>query len=158
MLRYEHQAAIRKDLGKFQFFKTQSQSNRLRETSITCVHSQISFKGIQHDNEPEATANNHAAVPDFSIEYAKTDQEACKGCTQKIQTAELRILQFVPEVSDNQNDVIHITTGQTHLYHVLCFVRLRSEIGWLRSGDSLPGFKRLNPNDKSMIENQIPYV
>lgn len=107
----------------------------------------ILIKGIQHDDEPEAaTVINRAAIPDFVIEYSSTDQDACKGCTQQMQMAELRIMQFVPE------------SGQAHCYHVPCFVRLRSEIGWQRSGDSLSGFKRLNPNDKITIKNQIPYV
>lgn len=99
---------------------------------------------------------NRAAVLDFSIEYTKTDQDACKGCTQQIQKAELRIMRFVPDGSATQNDAFQ--AGQAHWYHVPCFVRLRSEIGWLRSGEMLPGFKRLAPNDKNMIENQIPYV
>lgn len=114
----------------------------------------FAIKGIQNHKEPEAGATGRAIVPDFAIEYSKTDRDSCKGCKQQIKTNELRIMRFVPDANVSQNDVLQ--TGQAYWYCVPCFVRLRSEIGWLRSGDSLPGFKRLSPNDKEMIENQIP--
>lgn len=65
-------------------------------------------------------------------------------------------MRFIPDTNASQND--ELQSGQAYWYHVPCFVRLRTEIGWLRCGDMLPGFKRLSANDKEMIENQIPYV
>lgn len=99
-------------------------------------------------------ANDRAIVPDFSIEYSKSDRDSCKGCNQQIQMNVARIMKFVPDPDVSQNDVLQ--TGQANWYHVPCFVRLRTEIGWLCAGDSLPGFKRLCADDKEMIANQIP--
>lgn len=99
-------------------------------------------------------AIDRSIVPDFSIEYSKSARDSCKGCEQQFKMGELRIMKFVPDPNVNQNDVLQ--TGQANWYHVACFMRLRSEIGWLRSGDSLPGFKRLTGDDKEMIINQIP--
>lgn len=63
-------------------------------------------------------------------------------------------MRFVPDANVSKNDMLQ--TGKAEWYHVACFVRLRSEIGWLCCGDSLPGFKRLSNDDKEMIQNQIP--
>lgn len=46
--------------------------------------------------------------------------------------------------------------GKAMWYHVPCFVRSRSTIGWLESAEALPGFKRLPEPDKEMVKKQIP--
>lgn len=112
------------------------------------------FEGIQNEDESEPEPADRAAVPDFSIEYAKTDRDACKGCTQQLRTGALRIMKFVPDANVSLNDTLQ--TGQAHWYHLLCFIRQRHELGWLCSGDLLPGFKRLSSDDKASIEQQIP--
>lgn len=115
------------------------------------------IKGIQCKNESKAAAaTNRAIVPDFAIEYTKSVRDLCEGCTQQFKLGELRIMRFVPDADVGLNDVLQ--AGRAYWYHLVCFVRLRTEIGWLRSGDLLPGFKRLSEEDKNMIENQIPYV
>lgn len=48
--------------------------------------------------------------------------------------------------------------GKATWFHVICFVGRRNELGWLQSGESLPGFKRLSEEDKEMVKSHIPYV
>lgn len=104
--------------------------------------------------ESEEAAVIKKVVPDFAIEYTKLVRDSCKGCKRKFELGELRIMRFVPDVDENQNDKMQ--SGQAHWYHSACFVRRRSKIGWPCSGDLLPGFKRLCENDKKMVQDQIP--
>lgn len=89
-------------------------------------------------------------VPDFGIEYTKKCCEKCVGCDQKIRRTEIRILKVVHQNSNESFD------GKATWYHVLCFARLRRELNWLQSADSLPGFNRLFEEDKEMIRNSLP--
>lgn len=90
-------------------------------------------------------------VPDFGIEYTKKEQDSCEACQQKIKKDEIRIMNVVYDVSRNT-----AYDGKAMWYHVICFVGRRNELGWLQSGESLPGFKRLSEEDKEMVKNHIP--
>lgn len=90
-------------------------------------------------------------LPDFGIEYAREGHDSCAACAQNIKKTEIRIMNVVYD--------IHLSTpydGKAVWYHVICFVGARTELGWLQSGESLPGFKRLSEEDKEMVKNQIP--
>lgn len=89
-------------------------------------------------------------VPDFGIEYAKKCCDKCAGCDQKIKRTEIRILKVV-HMNGNK-----LFDGKATWYHVLCFARLRRELNWLQSAESLPGFNRLFEEDKEMINNYLP--
>lgn len=80
--------------------------------------------------------------------------ESCIGCHTRIESNELRIKRKVEAVESDENQ--NQTSRQVNWYHVACFVRLRTDIGWLPSGDSLPGFSRLSDNDKLIIQMRIP--
>lgn len=90
-------------------------------------------------------------LPDFGIEYAREEQNACASCKQNIKKGEIRIMNVVYDVS-------RITSydGRAMWYHVICFLGVRSELGWLQSAESFPGFKRLSEEDKETLKNQIP--
>lgn len=90
-------------------------------------------------------------LPDYGIEYAKTDRDHCVGCEQQINKTEIRIMKVVHSC---ENAVISKATW----YHTLCFARLRHELNWLQSAESLPGFSRLFEEDKEIINGHIPYV
>lgn len=99
-----------------------------------------------------------AKVHDFSIDYAKTTRDcSCIECGRRFTKNAMRIMRVAHATNQssdqNQNNKTHL--GQAIWYHVDCFVLRRSEICWLCSGDSLPGFKRLNPKDKEIIQNKI---
>lgn len=112
----------------------------------------------------EADAEKTQNLPDFSIEYARVDQDSCKGCEQLIKMGEMRAMKFVRDENDDNNNNSNndseiddtVYSGRAHWYHVACFVRLRTELDWLCAGESLPGFKRLSADDKDVIRNQIP--
>lgn len=92
-------------------------------------------------------------LPDFGIEYAKTDRDLCAGCHQKIRMSEIRIMNVVHDI-----DQITAIDGKATWYHVVCFARSRKKLGWLISPEFLPGFKRLCEEDKVVIRKHIPYV
>lgn len=65
-------------------------------------------------------------------------------------------MRVVHASKSDQNQGDKAESGQANWYHVACFVRRRSDIGWLHPGDALPGFKRLSAADKEMIQKEIP--
>lgn len=81
-------------------------------------------------------------VSEFSIETTKTVRGSCDGCRQKFAIPEIQI-----KVS---------LSDQAAWYHVICFARSRSELGWLESGENLPGFKRLSNMNKVLVKRHIP--
>lgn len=90
-------------------------------------------------------------LPDFGIEYARSDRDECVGCQQKIPTSAIRIMHVVYDT-----DEITKIDGEATWYHSICFGRSRSKLGWLQSAEMLPGFKRLCEEDKIVVKNQIP--
>lgn len=106
------------------------------------------------ESESEATAADKTLVPNFSIEYTKVDRDSCNDCGQYFKRGELRIMRFVPDMNDNEYD--DMQSGEAHWYHVACFVRLRSDIGWLCCGGLLPGFTKLSIGDQELVKSQIP--
>lgn len=91
---------------------------------------------------------------DFSIERVKVERDFCVACKQKFGIAEIRIMHAVFS-TDLTVENLSIG-GQAMWYHAPCFARSRSQIGWLQSGEMLPGFKRLPEHDKDMVKKQIP--
>ncbi|XP_055294949.1 poly [ADP-ribose] polymerase-like [Sitodiplosis mosellana] len=94
-----------------------------------------------------------AKVPDFGIDYAKQNRDACTECEQGIPKGAVRIMKVAYDV--NQNTAFD---GKATWYHVECFARKRSEHGWLESAEKLPGFRRLKDADKEAVKRQFPVV
>lgn len=90
-------------------------------------------------------------LPDFAIEYAKTNRDLCLGCDQRIKKSEIRIMKVV-----HSSPYTTVFDGIATWYHVLCFARLRSELNWLQSAEAFPGFRRLFEEDKEIVMNYIP--
>lgn len=90
---------------------------------------------------------------DFGIEYAKTSRATCRGCEQKILKGQVRIQKTVFDTEVGMK-----YGGQPLWHHLECFVHLRSELGWLGSGDCVPGFKGLKKDDQSAVLQLLPYV
>lgn len=91
---------------------------------------------------------------DFRIEYVKSERDFCNTCKESFVISEIRIMHVV-----FSTDLTHETFpfgGKAMWYHVPCFTRSRSKIGWLQSGEMLPGFKRLKDTDKDLVKKLIP--
>lgn len=93
-------------------------------------------------------------LADFSIETTKVVRDSCCGCQQAFVVPDVRIMHVVykTDLTDESCEFV----GQATWYHVVCFARSRSELGWLESGESLPGFKRLSNEDKVIVKRHIP--
>ncbi|XP_031638339.1 poly [ADP-ribose] polymerase-like [Contarinia nasturtii] len=94
-----------------------------------------------------------AKLPDFYVEYARSGKASCEGCQKKICEREIRIMKVI--IDTNRETAID---GKATWYHVVCFARARSQLGWPHSAELLPGFKRLSDYDKETIKNQIPVM
>lgn len=100
------------------------------------------------DGEVRMTA---AASKDYGIEYAKSGRAECRGCENKILKDELRVkkVSFDSEVGMKYG-------GQALWHHLDCFVKLRTELGWLGGGKQLPGYAQLKANDKTTVDAALP--
>lgn len=115
----------------------------------------IGIDEIESDDQ-NAVAPKNTEVHDFMVGNAKSARDTCIDCHKRFKQNELRIMRVVHESTSDQNQNDELKSGQAQWYHVPCFVTQRSAIGWLQSGDSLPGFKRLTAHDKEIIQKQIP--
>lgn len=91
---------------------------------------------------------------DFNVETTKAVHDSCNGCRQKFVIPEVRIMHVVYKT--DLTDETFLFGGLATWYHVICFARSRSELGWLESGENLPGFKRLLDKDKEIVKKHIP--
>lgn len=48
--------------------------------------------------------------------------------------------------------------GKDLWHHVECFSKLRNELQYFESGDSLPGFVTLTKEDQKLVTNALPKV
>lgn len=124
---------------------------------IHCVHC-LFLKGTAEQPLVKRAVKKRKTEPpkltDFSIETTKSVRDSCYDCKQLFVVPEVRIMHVVynTDLTDDRSGF----GGQATWYHVICFARLRSALGWLQSGESLPGFKRLSNADKVMVERHIP--
>lgn len=89
---------------------------------------------------------NLNVLPMFSLEYAKTSSATCRCCDVKISKNDMKI-------SKSNYDPRY---GDTPMwYHVSCFVKKRDELMYFASGENIPGFENLKPNDKITIMKEI---
>lgn len=96
---------------------------------------------------------------DFMISYVvRFTTDKCTDCHTRFNRNDMRIMRSFHSAEADENQNFEIGSGQANWYHVACFVRERSQIGWLYCGNLLPGFKHLEPKDRKIIRNQIPWV
>ncbi|XP_054714565.1 poly [ADP-ribose] polymerase 1-like [Uloborus diversus] len=87
---------------------------------------------------------------DFAIEYAKSSRSTCKVCSEKIVKGEIRVSKLDTESSEARR------FGPIPQWrHLDCFVKVRQELGFVESGDRLPGFKNLSDEDKEDVKEKI---
>lgn len=115
---------------------------------------------IKSDNtENTSKENSHkqptkVKLPDFRIEYTRSEGEACTKCKKMIRAPEIRLknVQYTADLMVENGT----HRGSATWYHIPCFVRSRRKLGWLESGEHLPGFKRLLKKDKEIVQEQVP--
>ncbi|XP_075147424.1 poly [ADP-ribose] polymerase-like isoform X2 [Haematobia irritans] len=94
-----------------------------------------------------------SALSDFSIEYAKSGRAGCRGCDLKILKDQIRVRKTVYDTEIGMK-----YGGQALWHHVECFAQLRTELGWLDTGNNLPGFKTLKECDMELVANLLPAI
>lgn len=90
-------------------------------------------------------------VSDFGIEYAISGRAVCRACEEKIGKHEMRVSKLA-----YTTDIGMRVGGVPWWYHVECFASHRSELGWLKAGEFLPGFEKLSEKDQLFVEDSIP--
>ncbi|EDV98556.1 poly [ADP-ribose] polymerase [Drosophila grimshawi] len=93
------------------------------------------------------------AIKDFGIEYSKSGRAACRGCELKINKDEVRVCKtlFDTEVGMKYG-------GQKVWHHLECFAKMRSDLGWFDTGETLPGYKGLKADDKAEVLKLLPLI
>lgn len=89
---------------------------------------------------------------DFGVEYSKSSRAECVGCRSKIMKELIRVKKVV-----YHTEVGMKFGGQPFWHHLDCFARICSdEYGFFLSGDKLPGFKNLTPDDQEKVREALP--
>lgn len=89
-------------------------------------------------------------VKDFAVQYLRTDTNACQSCEENINENALCVMKICHDTVLTEN-----FSSRASWYHLICFMDCRTQLGWLLSGEHLPGFKRLNEQDKEMVKNHL---
>lgn len=106
------------------------------------------------ESKEQKQQQEKAKLPDFHIEYTRSERDACSGCKHMIRVPEIRVMNVVYTTDLTVENFSF--GGKATWYHVPCFVRKRHDLGWLESAELIPGFKRLSEADKQMVKKQIP--
>lgn len=114
---------------------------------MTISNSILTFCAVISGDEPIKVIEK-AKIPYFGIDYETETVASCVACKRCFRGDKLRIMHFVHDV--NQNN------GTATWFHLECFIRSRNELGFLESGEMLPGFKRLKDEDKKRVKRRIP--
>lgn len=101
--------------------------------------------------DDESNAPLKTKLPNFGIDYARVTRDSCFDCKKKIRKGKMRIMNVACDA--NQNTACD---GLATWFHVECFARSRQELGFLESGENLPGFKRLKEEDQEHVKRIIP--
>lgn len=97
--------------------------------------------------------NNAELYRDFTIDYAKSNRSACKGCEAPILKEEIRIAK-----KDYDSEMGQKLNGVDAWHHVDCFVDLRSTLGFFDSADNLPGFQTLTKTDQKLLKTKLKKI
>ncbi|TMW48487.1 hypothetical protein DOY81_006414, partial [Sarcophaga bullata] len=137
------------DIENFENIRFEDQENikKAIDNCTTVVSAGSSKKGAKRSKE------ENIAVKDFGIEYAKSGRASCRGCEQKILKDQIRIRKTVYDTEVGMK-----YGGQPLWHHVECFAQLRGELGWLDTGENLPGFKTLKSEDKADVKKALPVI
>ncbi|XP_019618728.1 PREDICTED: poly [ADP-ribose] polymerase 1-like isoform X2 [Branchiostoma belcheri] len=85
----------------------------------------------------------------FSVEYAKSNRSACRGCSEKIDKGLVRISKKVDEGDQwGPKDLWH---------HVDCFVEKREELGFTTdmAPSVIQGYKKLSKDDQDILVKKL---
>ncbi|XP_014212183.1 poly [ADP-ribose] polymerase [Copidosoma floridanum] len=93
------------------------------------------------------------ANKDFRVEYAKSSRSTCCGCQEKIIKEEVRISK-----KDFESEDARKYGGLDRWYHVECFAKLRSELGFFDTGANILGADALTDEDKKTLLNALPKI
>lgn len=91
------------------------------------------------------------ALKDFGVEYAKSGRSSCRGCEQKICKDQVRLRKTVYDTEVGMK-----YGGQPLWHHLECFAQLRTELGWLDSGENIPGYSNLKAEHQAEVKNLLP--
>lgn len=98
----------------------------------------------------ESDNSNAAALKDFGIEYSVSSRAECVGCHNKIVKEDIRIKKTAYDT-----EVGVRFGGQALWHHLSCFASIRGDYGFYLSGDQLPGFSDLSPEDKKKVKKEL---
>lgn len=76
-------------------------------------------------------------ISDFAVYGTRPSVDLCMCCFQSIGKESVRILKIIRGIGEDTED--------THCwYHLDCFVKHSSSLGWYEAAEDLPGYEDLN--------------
>ncbi|KAH8324953.1 hypothetical protein KR067_002329 [Drosophila pandora] len=111
------------------------------------------FEQICETNSKKKRKGDSGPLKDFGIEYAKSGRASCRGCEQKISKDTIRVRKTVYDTEVGMK-----YGGQPLWHHLECFAQLRSELGWLDSGENMTGFSSLKIEDQREVSRVMPKI
>lgn len=110
-------------------------------TSPAASSSQIHKHKIQNSN-----------IRNYKVEYSKSYNAECCGCRNRIMKGLIRVTK-----QDYSTQVaLLIGGGQPYQHHLECFGKIcKEEYEFYLSGDQLPGFEDLKPDDQQVVLKHV---
>lgn len=103
-------------------------------------------KGIKRAASVSPCTSARPQSDDFAVNRAETNKNLCVCCFKKIEKGAIEI-----------EKIIH-GTGQTDIsvwYHLGCFTKHSSILGWYNPPDTMPGYKELESKDQAELKKKM---
>ncbi|XP_055324089.1 poly [ADP-ribose] polymerase-like [Sitodiplosis mosellana] len=86
------------------------------------------------------------SIKDFSVQYSQSGKNVCSGCIEPIAKGKIETKKVVK------------ATGSADIsvwYHLECFTKHSSKLGWNGPSTNLPGFQKLNKKDREKLKKKM---
>lgn len=144
------------DIENFESLKWDDQEkirNKLKSLDSSGTDREKGASKSKKATKRASSSNTSIGKGQFSIEYAKSGRSACRGCEEKILKNEVRVSKM-----DFESDQGRRYGGIPMWHHLPCFAKLRKDLEFWESGNSLPGVSSLKPSDQDDVCKQLPKI
>lgn len=110
-----------------------------------------SFKYDEIAGERRKVADDKKALKNFHVERMTIDRGSCFSCKEQFETEDVIVMRIV------SNSKAALKHGRDVKWnHVECFSNKLNCLGYRLSGSYLPGFAKLDEDDKDLVRECLP--
>lgn len=107
--------------------------------------------GSTYTNEKESKKRpaNDTPLPirNFGV-YIRPNDDTCMCCFEVIMENTVRIMKIIHDIEKDGKEM-------QLWYHLNCFVKYSTSLGWYEAADILPGFDDLDGDNKERVKRKI---